>query len=261
MSETDENADEDISTGVESFISLAIAANWATMVLRMLLMVTTVVFTLVDVKDAKTHVDKGVKVLQAVGILAVGILPLWTKPKISAAKLQRWKISPYQLTAAVLALSTLLVGLGAVLFFAVKKWVLLYVVMFLNSVLVNEIKWSEAYFATNWLPKNKYLEMFEKSKNVALLFTLLPLLVMCFFKTVWLVIPIPVAVLFVSHFLAFKLEHLLGQEVKYKQLLQDNSDYAPLAEWNDPNSYDYYKVDIKGESWGQFYTYYLFQFL
>lgn len=261
MSEPDANVDEDVSTGVEAFIALAIAANWATMVLRMVLMVLCVVFTLVGVKDAKTHVDKGSKVLQAVGIMAVGILPLWTKPKVSAAKLQRWKISPYQWTGAVLAGSTLLVGLGAVFFFVVKKWVLLYVVMLLNSVLVNEIKWSEAYFSTNWLPKNKYLEMFEKSKTVALLFTLLPLLLVSFFKTVWLLIPIPVVALFLSHFLVFKLEHLLDQEVKYKQLLEDSSDYAPLAEWNDPNSYDYYKVDIKQESWGQFYTYYLFQFL
>jgi hypothetical protein len=258
----DDNAEEDIETKVEMLISPAIAANWATMVLRQMQVATSVVYILsLDMKDAKTHFDKGIKVVEAVGILAVGIGPLWRKPMVSAAKLQSWKISPYQFTAAILTLSTVLVSLAAVFLFVVKNYFLVVIVVFVNSVLVNEIKWAEAYFSTNWLPKNKYLEMFEKSKNIILLFTIFPAMIATWIRTVWLFVPIPVALLLISYFLAFKLERLLDQQVKYKQMLEDNAEYTPLAEWNDPNSYDYYKIDIKQESWGQFYTYYFFQFL
>lgn len=263
MTDTDDNSiEDDIYKDVEVFVALAITANWATMMLRKCFVVPCVAITLImDVKGAKTSADKSVMVLQALGLLVVGILPLWTKPKISAARLYSWKISPYQLTGAVLTLSTLLLSLGVVFFYVVKNWTLVYLLVFLNSVLVNEIKWSEAYFSTNWFPKNKYGDVLEKSKNLAFVFTIFSPMIGTYLQNIWFFTSIPVFVLFVSFFVAFKLEHLLDQETEYKQWLEENGEYAPLAEWNDPNSYDYYKVDIRQQSWGQFYTYYFFQFL
>lgn len=249
---------EEISRRVEVMTSTGMTCNWISMILRQGVFLTGVLLYLSELRRPHTRGEHGRKVLEALGCLAVGILPLWTRPVMSPAQLHALDISPYKFTAGVTLFSTLL--LGASMCFLLEHPPFLVLALLVNSFLVNEIKWSEAYFASNWLPEDKYYDVSDKSKNMAVFVTLVSSGLAALFKTPWFYLILLVAVVVLSYILAFKTEHFLEGEIKYRQMLENNEGYMPL-EWNDDRAYDFYKVNMRETSWTGWGVWFFFQYL
>lgn len=196
--------------------------------------------------------------MEALACLAAGIAPLWTRPKISEIHLHVFQVSPYKFTAAILLASTLLSIIS--MCWLTTHPIAFVLLLLVNSFLVNEIKWTEAFFASNWLPESRYYEACDNSKNLTIFVTLVCSCLASLFKTPWISIILLAFVLYLSYTLAFKLEPFLEQQTKYKGMLEESEDFAPLHEWNDDHSYSFYAT-IKQYSWAAWGVYYYFQFL
>lgn len=91
-------------------------------------------------------------------VVATRVLPLWTKPKITITHLRSWNISPSRFTGVVTAISTVLYVVTSYYMMQsiYSPLIPCLAVLLVNSPLVNEIKWAEGFFASNWLPESRY---------------------------------------------------------------------------------------------------------
>ncbi|CAG83527.1 hypothetical protein B0I72DRAFT_164728 [Yarrowia lipolytica] len=254
------NNEEDTQQQLTHTLLPALMANWFSMILRHGVMLSGLTVTIYRLQNQNLSPgEQGRRVMELVACLAAGILPLWTPPKISAAQLHLFQVSPYIFTAAILLASTLLLGVCQCWLLSVHPAAFV-LVLLLNSFLVNEIKWSEAFFASNWLPESQYYETIEKSKQLTILSTLISSGLVALFKTAWFYLVLFAAVLYVSYMMAFVVDARLENQTKYKQMLEESEDFAPLQEWNDDHSSGVYAV-IRERNWAAWGVYYFFQYL
>lgn len=264
MTETDDSTDTytlDVKD-VEAFVGIAISANYVTMLMRNLSMVAGFI-ALDDLRTAKTPLspsEQAWKIVQGVLIIAVGILPLWVPPQVSKERLARYNISPYLFTGVVVFVSMVLCILGSLSYYLWHFPSILIGLSLVNSFLVNELKYAEPYFASNWLPSSSYTDTSLTARSVAAFVVILPSMLAGLFKKGWIVAFAVPMVLFVSFFVAFPCRAELEKKEKYKMKLHVSQEYLPL-EWNESRSNDFYKVDMRQENKLAFATYWFLQYL
>lgn len=146
---------------MEFILAPALIANRLTMMYRKHLAFASIITACVRMTLENTNnyrYPNATELTYILCVVATGILPLWTKPKITMTHLRSWNISPYRFTGVITAIST-------VLYVVTNHYMLQSIydpsmpflaVLLVNSLLVNEIKYSEAFFASNWLSESRY---------------------------------------------------------------------------------------------------------
>lgn len=213
-------------------------------------------------------------VLKLSGVLAIIFLPyvfFWTRPKMSAAKLRAWNISPPHFTAYLI---TAVTGLFVMQRLLIANFYIAFVIRMATCFLLNELKWSQVYFVTNWFPKSEYTKITKITMfagwglNFAYcwifiaLGALLPILI-----PLWTTLRYG-GYLLAAWYIYAKVSELpddntlLKDDLNqgYKHLIESDPTFEPL-EWNHPDSYNFYKVDLKNSNRWYFYVYFICQYL
>lgn len=249
---------------VEYLVGMAIAANYITILMRNLNMVAGF-YVLADLTLSETPLsssEKAWKIVQVLLIFSAGILPLWRPPHVTKELLSRYNLSPYLFTGGVLFVSLVLITVSSVSYYFLHLPYLLIALSLVNSFVVNELKYAEPYFCSNWIPCSNYTDTSITCRGVAAVVVLVPAFLLCTFKTAWIGLLAVLMVSFVSYFVAFACRDELDKHDEYKNLLHMSEEYLPL-EWNDTRSYDFYKVHMRQQKLGTltFATYWLCQYL
>ncbi|AOW05006.1 hypothetical protein B0I72DRAFT_8590 [Yarrowia lipolytica] len=203
-------------------------------------------------------------------LIATSIAPFWTTPKISSAKLNAMGVPPQKFVAIILCLACGLNWLEKVFAY---HWVIILFFRLFISLLLNEIKWSQVYFISGWFPQTEYLRVFIYTQWAAFVITWGYEFFWSFILAlgVW---PTPVFLLepcgyvAVAWYLYHKVPEFPNQSEflpadlndKYVRMIESDPTFQPL-DWNHPDSYDFYKIDLKSHSKLHYYIYFWLQFL
>lgn len=203
-------------------------------------------------------------------LIATSIAPFWTAPKISSAKLNAMGVPPQKFVAIILCMACGLNWLEKVFAY---HWIIILFFRLFISLLLNEIKWSQVYFITGWFPQSEYLRAFIYTQWAAFIVTWgyeffwSFILALGLWPTLVFLLE-PCGYLVVAWFLYHKVPEFPNQSDflpgdlndKYVRMIESDPTFQPL-DWNHPDSYDFYKIDLKSKSKLHYYVYFWLQFL
>ncbi|KAG5368881.1 hypothetical protein CJU90_1114 [Yarrowia sp. C11] len=240
---------------------------WISLYVRQVILAVQVIMLVAEARKETGGRQVAVTLLQAAAVLVASIVPFWTRPKLTLDLIHKMGMSACQFTAIVQGVSLTLLAVGTYQFGvpdsggALRNPLGMIATLFLSSLLLNEIKWAPVYFHSHWTPVSNWAER-NLGGVSSIFFFVVPGSISTLFHSPWPYVLSVIMILLtdVWVFMSEKFVTKIDPDGKVRSFISESSEYQPL-QWNDPRSYEYYRIHVYEHGKFNFCYYFFFQFL